>query len=153
MNILVKSAVAVTLLMGMGAANAAVRDTTPTVGTNKVLTFDLGSDYAAGDESNSIFKALNAGTYTFSVTSAVSDYVLSLFKFNTNAALRTSTSAPLTYTLIAGGKYTLNYFSTSGVASNVSLNISAVPEPETYALMGVGLLGLLAARRRKAMAS
>ena len=25
-------------------------------------------------------------------------------------------------------------------------------QPETYALMGVGLLGLLAARRRKAMA-
>jgi hypothetical protein len=28
-------------------------------------------------------------------------------------------------------------------------NVAAVPEPETYALMGVGLLGLLAANRKK----
>nr|WP_273432143.1 FxDxF family PEP-CTERM protein [Chitinibacter tainanensis] len=31
-----------------------------------------------------------------------------------------------------------------------SANVAPVPEPETYALMGLGLVGLLAARRRKA---
>lgn len=37
----------------------------------------------------------------------------------------------------------------NGVAMNLKFNVAAVPEPETYALMGIGLLSLLAASRRQ----
>jgi len=153
MNLLAKSAVALTLMLGMSAANAATKVTFLNIDTNSQSSWDLGSDYAAGDDSNTYFNALTAGNYSFSITSDVSDYVLSLFNYKSNTALASTTNSTLTYALNAGSKYTLNYLSTSGLATGVTLNVAAVPEPETYALMGVGLLGLLAARRRKAMAS
>ena len=46
-------------------------------------------------------------------------------------------------------KFQFNGFSTN-YAGNLNYTVAAVPEPETYALMGMGLVGLLAARRRKA---
>ncbi|WP_373277231.1 FxDxF family PEP-CTERM protein [Deefgea rivuli] len=57
---------------------------------------------------------------------------------------------------IAAGNYTFGF---SGKLSNGTASFSyntvtaPVPEPETYALMGIGLMGLLAARRRKVNAA
>lgn len=49
-------------------------------------------------------------------------------------------------------KFQFNGFS-SNYAGNLNYSVAAVPEPETYALMGLGLVGLLAARRRKIKAA
>lgn len=60
--------------------------------------------------------------------------------------------------LAAGGNYTLRFATASNVGSmvmgvdNVSLQVTAVPEPESYAMLlaGLGLIGAISRRRNRA---
>lgn len=83
-----------------------------------------------------------------------STYVQSTF----DSAALAGTFTPFTYKYLAGpGTSTLLTFTSSSDNSfvhldNVSVQVSAVPEPETYAMMllGLGLIGYTMQRRRKA---
>ncbi|QLI82245.1 FxDxF family PEP-CTERM protein [Chitinibacter fontanus] len=54
---------------------------------------------------------------------------------------------------LGSGEYYYQVIGSAGSGASYTINaknVAPVPEPETYALIGMGLLGLLAARRRRA---
>lgn len=57
---------------------------------------------------------------------------------------------PGTYSVFVGGNDFTNYGSTNKFGLNATLNVAAVPEPESYAMMlaGLALLGSIAKRRK-----
>lgn len=78
-------------------------------------------------------------------------------KFQSQSNIYGSYTYDLTSVLATGGDYTLRFATASNVGSmvmgvdNVSLQVAAVPEPESYAMLlaGLGMIGAVARRRNR----
>ena len=85
--------------------------------------------------------------------------LVTLFTYNSHPSSSSLFSGPVaqgTYTLLASGTTQSALSKNKSTLQSFSVNLNAtavtpVPEPETYALISVGLLGLLMARRRKTL--
>jgi hypothetical protein len=128
----------------------------------------FGSQYAVLDNTEEIYQSFTAavgGLYNinFWATGDGRSRIFNSSDFNT--ALGTSGdpmtswgtgwhAASYTFTAIAGQSYHL-YFSGKGAAFGVDgVSVTAVPEPESYAMMlaGLGALGFMARRRQHSQA-
>lgn len=117
-------------------------------GTN-VLTPNI-LDFAYSDPIVGSFTEANLSSFQFSIV-ALPTPTLFTFVAASPDNLRSFNGGAQT-ALNNGGISTSNNFSTGGFSNNVELlwpELAPIPEPQTYALLALGLLSLAAVARRK----
>ena len=114
------------------------------------LTFSIPADSSGNGKANVIGLAGVDVTFTkFTLTEANIGTVSGLTGTSTSSLSFTGGAAPGSYQLNVAGTSTGTSGSYAGNIGLKTVNVSAIPEPETYAMMlaGLGLLGFSARRR------
>lgn len=108
--------------------------------TNYVLTFDLGLNPGAAKGAIKVDFLGQSKTFT----SPTTGYVMETWNISSSSIL-SAADAKLKFAAVNKG----DTFS-GAILDNVSLTVSAVPEPETYGMLlgGLGLIGFIARRKR-----
>lgn len=129
-----------------GNANAAV--TSVVLNSNQSLSVNLGkfsSVWMSVTVSNGVFSQL------FSKTTSVGSLLASFPGSGTTAGVLGTLFKNGSFTLspVAGTTASINLYGITGSYSTKLTTLAAVPEPETYALLALGLVGLGVTAKRK----